>query len=187
MVFHPIQRRQESKKGGGGESAEKSGRRRVSVAGMAEHRNTVARGLLIQGNKAIVIGPGEPSRDHSTPCPFHHCHFVHRLGLHHSVPLSVWRGGQHISRLKGKLRQVLLVFGYGGSYASILPGEKPCAAVLQVFRIVHGGLRGQAVLPVLGIVKCGFLALLVHCNGPAGDPRVQGMPRVPGVQGMRGV
>ena len=108
---------------------------------MAERSNTVAKGFAYTGKQSDhhCIGPWELYRVHSTPYPL--CHFVH-TGLHHSVPLSVWRGWQHVSWFKGKLGQVLLVFGHGGPYASVLPVEEARAAVLQVFRIVHGGLLG---------------------------------------------
>ena len=43
------------------------------------------------------------------------------------------------------------------------------------------------MLPVFRIVKRGFLALLVHGDGPAGNARVQGVSRVPGMQSVRGV
>lgn len=59
--------------------------------------------------------------------------------LNHSVPLPVRRWWQHVAGFHGGLRQVLLVLGYGGANASVLPVEEARAAVLQVLRIVQGG------------------------------------------------
>lgn len=104
--------------------------------------------------------------------------------LHHSVPLSVWRGWQHIAGFHSSLRQVFLVFGHSRANASILPVEETCTAVLQVLRIVQWGFWGETVLPVFRIVKSGLFAFLIKHDGAAGNPWVQGMSWMPRMQGV---
>lgn len=104
-------------------------------------------------------------------CPFidSSLHCATAGSLHHSVPLSVWRGRQHVAGFHSRLGQVLLVLGHSGANASVLPVEEARAAVLQVLRVVQRGLRGETVLPVFGIVKSGLLAFLIEHDGVAGD------------------
>lgn len=111
-------------------------------------------------------------------------HCATGASLHHSVPLSVWRGWQHIASFHSSLRQVFLVFSHGRSNAAILPVEEACAAVLQVFRVLQWGLGGETVLPVFRIVKSGFLAFLINHDGAGVDARVQSMSWMPGMQGV---
>lgn len=104
--------------------------------------------------------------------------------LHHSVPLSVWRGWQHIASFHSSLGQIFLVFGHSRANSSILPVEKACAAVLQVLRVVQWGLWGETVLPVFRIVKSGLLAFLIKHDGAAGDAWVQSVSWMSWMQGV---
>lgn len=73
--------------------------------------------------------------------------------LNHGIPVSVGRRGQHSARLQGELREVFGILCHYGPDPSVLFVKVFCAVLLQVVRVLEGAPGGQAVVPVVGVVK----------------------------------
>lgn len=83
--------------------------------------------------------------------------------LHHCISVSVGWRGQHSARLQGELGEVFRILCHNWPDPSILFVKVFCAVLLQVVRVVEGASRGQAVIPVVWVVKglLGFLWQIV--------------------------
>lgn len=73
--------------------------------------------------------------------------------------MSVGWGGQHSARLQGELGEVFRILCHHGPDPTILFVKVFCAVLLQVVWVVEGASWGQAVVPVVWVVK-GLLGLL---------------------------
>lgn len=88
---------------------------------------------------------------------------VRPRSLHHRIPVSVGRRGQHSARLQGELGEVFRILCHNGPDPSILFVKVFCAVLLQVVRVLEGASWGQAVIPVVWVVEglLGFLRQIV--------------------------
>lgn len=84
---------------------------------------------------------------------------VRPRSLHHCISVSVGWWGQHSARLQGELGEVFRILCHNGPDPSILFVKVFCAVLLQVVWVLEGASWGQAVVPVVWVVK-GFLGFL---------------------------
>lgn len=97
-----------------------------------------------------------------------------RLSLHHSIPVSVGWRRQHSAWLQRELREVFGILRHDRPDPSILFIKIFCAVLLQVVWVLQAAPRGQAVVPVVGVVERS-LGLLRH--GQNGVLQVLGVPQ----------